>query len=154
MKPARKSKPRHSQTAKCYAHYLADLKRKAPFERMLIEQGYSFHAPNMFCDDNQDMQTFFLHTTKDGIRLVMPTYGDLSDIEPADAQVFMTLMNGTAMVTRFFIGDGFIQAEALYHGKFNPKKFMEFLKHWRADIEPIMVKDSAVKHWHMSRKRR
>ena len=102
----------------------------------------------------RDMQTFFLHPIRSGIRLVMPMYGDTSEIEPATARVFMKLMNGKATVTRFFdIGDGYIHAEAVYHGKFNRKKFAAFLKHWRADIEPVMVKDSALKHWHQSRKR-
>ena len=161
METARTSKHSHTPAAKCYANHLADLKRRAPFERMLIEQGYSFVPPIIFykCPqdnnryDKQDLQPFYLYTTKNVVRLNMPTYGLISDIDPATVKWCIKLANKAAAVTRFIdSGDGYIQAEAVFHGKFNRKKFSKFLEHWRADIEPKpLVKDLALKQWHLIR---
>ena len=143
-------KPRLTQAATNYAHHLADLKRRAPFERMLIEHGYSFYAPNIFHTDTQYMYPFFLHTIDDGVRLQMPTFGVISNVDAATAKSFVRLTSKKATVTRFSVSRyGIIQAEALFHGRFNRTRFSNFLVYWRSDIEPIhMVKELTLEQWH------
>jgi hypothetical protein len=161
MKPTQNLKPRKSIEATCHALQLADLKRRAPFEKMLIKQGYAYADNHIFNDDTQDCcfdspdgRQFTLHTTNTGIRLNIPLYGLIADNNPVTIQFYLNVFNRRATITRFFDSptEGYIQADAVFHGKFDRKAFSSFLSHWQKDTQPIqMVKDSTLKQWNLKR---